>query len=330
MTDDTNTHGDDDRHRAQDNLRHGDWFFEQGVAEGHAAFMPKLPSVPMAYLNQASLYAAAAESLASIEHHCYLVHPEISHQEWKQKTFLDRYGISADELASAEAKRVKDFPPGGESTMAHSMHPTWITPECPHCSGTGHPYSYRNQRCGYCMPVPDEGTVFSKCGECNRKIWWQDCPTGGWWIHDNHPEDHHDAVPTPGLLERVETIAKLNAITTHEVMKSIQTVQATTPIDLNHLAGITGKPKSNSRYRREPVPGMFDKIEPKTVHLVPVGVSSFTCPTQCCRVPMCDLDPDRDLVTEYADKVTCPDYLTGKDKVIGHTIHSTIEDLNKD
>lgn len=34
------------------------------------------------------------------------------------------------------------------------------------------------------------------CLTCNGGIWWQSCPTGGWWIHDDHPVDDHDAEPT--------------------------------------------------------------------------------------------------------------------------------------
>ena len=31
------------------------------------------------------------------------------------------------------------------------------------------------------------------CGICYTDIFWQECPTGGWWIHRNHPCDNHDA-----------------------------------------------------------------------------------------------------------------------------------------
>lgn len=31
------------------------------------------------------------------------------------------------------------------------------------------------------------------CLTCKTPVFWQDCPTGGWWIHEKHPEDHHDA-----------------------------------------------------------------------------------------------------------------------------------------
>lgn len=35
---------------------------------------------------------------------------------------------------------------------------------------------------------------FEICDVCKGLVAWQDCPTGGWWIHEIHPEDGHDAV----------------------------------------------------------------------------------------------------------------------------------------
>lgn len=35
------------------------------------------------------------------------------------------------------------------------------------------------------------------CRHCEGPIWWMECPTGGWWIHDRHPLDDHDAEPLP-------------------------------------------------------------------------------------------------------------------------------------
>ncbi|WBP89492.1 hypothetical protein [Kitasatospora cathayae] len=31
------------------------------------------------------------------------------------------------------------------------------------------------------------------CTTCHTAIHWIDCPTGGWWRHDQHPADNHDA-----------------------------------------------------------------------------------------------------------------------------------------
>jgi hypothetical protein len=33
------------------------------------------------------------------------------------------------------------------------------------------------------------------CARCQTPIYWQECPTGGWWIHFQHPEDNHDGTP---------------------------------------------------------------------------------------------------------------------------------------
>ena len=46
-------------------------------------------------------------------------------------------------------------------------------------------------------PVLDtaERPQMSTCSICNDEIWYQECPTGGWWIHTNHPDDDHDAEP---------------------------------------------------------------------------------------------------------------------------------------
>lgn len=31
------------------------------------------------------------------------------------------------------------------------------------------------------------------CIECGGRAQWVECPTGGWWSHEVHPEDGHDA-----------------------------------------------------------------------------------------------------------------------------------------
>lgn len=36
---------------------------------------------------------------------------------------------------------------------------------------------------------------FDSCTACAGVIGWIECPTGGWWAHQDHPTDHHDAVP---------------------------------------------------------------------------------------------------------------------------------------
>lgn len=32
------------------------------------------------------------------------------------------------------------------------------------------------------------------CGVCGHRVGWIDCPTGGWWAHEVHPSDDHDAM----------------------------------------------------------------------------------------------------------------------------------------
>jgi hypothetical protein len=41
-------------------------------------------------------------------------------------------------------------------------------------------------------PEPDDGDD-GTCATCGGGIRYQACPTGGWWIHETHPADHHDA-----------------------------------------------------------------------------------------------------------------------------------------
>jgi hypothetical protein len=36
----------------------------------------------------------------------------------------------------------------------------------------------------------------SRCAACVEVVGWIDCPTGGWWAHEQHPTDDHDAKPT--------------------------------------------------------------------------------------------------------------------------------------
>lgn len=41
----------------------------------------------------------------------------------------------------------------------------------------------------------DPKPVVFRCNVCGRSIWYQDCPTGGWWVHDIHfDSDHHDVI----------------------------------------------------------------------------------------------------------------------------------------
>lgn len=45
--------------------------------------------------------------------------------------------------------------------------------------------------------------MHSTCVTCGGACWWQDAPTGGWWIHDLHPDDDHDAQGQPEDMEAI-------------------------------------------------------------------------------------------------------------------------------
>jgi len=36
--------------------------------------------------------------------------------------------------------------------------------------------------------------LVTNCRVCGGTIDYQESPTGGWWIHWDHPDDDHDAV----------------------------------------------------------------------------------------------------------------------------------------
>jgi hypothetical protein len=42
-------------------------------------------------------------------------------------------------------------------------------------------------------PGPVEGDV-ATCSACSGAVRWVDSPYGGWWSHEEHPADQHDAV----------------------------------------------------------------------------------------------------------------------------------------
>ena len=35
--------------------------------------------------------------------------------------------------------------------------------------------------------------ITGRCRRCNGVATWIDCPTGGWWAHDVHPTNGHQA-----------------------------------------------------------------------------------------------------------------------------------------
>jgi hypothetical protein len=56
---------------------------------------------------------------------------------------------------------------------------------------------------------PDEWAsapvVKATCSFCHTDVFWQDCPSGGWWIHRYHPADDHEAVSL-GLEREIERL----------------------------------------------------------------------------------------------------------------------------
>ena len=48
------------------------------------------------------------------------------------------------------------------------------------------------------------------CNDCHTLCWWQSCPTGGWWIHDQHPDNGHDANPGWQPLEIMDIYGHLD------------------------------------------------------------------------------------------------------------------------
>lgn len=53
----------------------------------------------------------------------------------------------------------------------------------------------------------DLDNIRSLCDTCDTGIHWIDCPTGGWWAHDHHPADDHDATSALVEIEQAETIS---------------------------------------------------------------------------------------------------------------------------
>lgn len=44
------------------------------------------------------------------------------------------------------------------------------------------------------MPAPlTDQPITATCTTCGQLCGWIDCPTGGWWAHQDHPADGHDA-----------------------------------------------------------------------------------------------------------------------------------------
>jgi hypothetical protein len=56
----------------------------------------------------------------------------------------------------------------------------------------------------------------STCVRCNGRIRWLDCPTGGWWAHEEHPADNHDALSMFELIEDLDDGARWITLAANE------------------------------------------------------------------------------------------------------------------
>lgn len=59
--------------------------------------------------------------------------------------------------------------------------------------------------------------IESTCRTCHSEISWVDCPTGGWWQHEEHPGDGHDAVAPFEPKQRMDDSGWLHTIYPEEV-----------------------------------------------------------------------------------------------------------------
>ncbi|MGV9676375.1 hypothetical protein ACWDSJ_13930 [Nocardia sp. NPDC003482] len=46
--------------------------------------------------------------------------------------------------------------------------------------------------------------ITSTCTTCEGAISWIPCPTGGWWAHEEHPADDHDATSSTHVIEEID------------------------------------------------------------------------------------------------------------------------------
>lgn len=47
-------------------------------------------------------------------------------------------------------------------------------------------------------PTRNDGPEEARCEMCGERMFWIECPTGGWWKHVDHPADDHDGeAPVP-------------------------------------------------------------------------------------------------------------------------------------
>ncbi|WP_063023651.1 hypothetical protein [Nocardia niwae] len=54
--------------------------------------------------------------------------------------------------------------------------------------------------------------ITARCDTCGGVIRWIDCPTGGWWSHEIHPADEHDATTTVEVEEDMDAQGWLHTV----------------------------------------------------------------------------------------------------------------------
>ena len=96
--------------------------------------------------------------------------------------------------AAALAKHISDYPistiQAAFRILGFSVSFELKADACPQCGTSG--------ACngGPCALVkPPVLASLSACRICVGVVSWVDAPTGGWWAHDRHPDDHHNAEP---------------------------------------------------------------------------------------------------------------------------------------
>ena len=72
----------------------------------------------------------------------------------------------------------------------------------PDCRGDCHECRPESEHGCPWPDVPAEDVPRAECRHCQSGIYWQACAEhGGWWVHDVHPADDHDASPACQAVE---------------------------------------------------------------------------------------------------------------------------------
>lgn len=93
---------------------------------------------------------------------------------------------------------------------------------------------------GYWVTIEGDGEV-GACAVCFEPIWWQSCDTGGWWIHETHPGDHHDAadaIEQENILARQASFRQSWCSDVPDAQMVMIQVSPTVWVTLGHVAAI--------------------------------------------------------------------------------------------